>query len=375
MGVEHLVLTRAARVGEAPAIASRWLQRILTFVGPERGGAHARARRRPISPGRGRWMSVRRPRLPRGPTQSRRSTCVRGISRSPRSRRCAAIPTLSMRGAFSTCARSTRWCAIRVRPSAERCFTRSCTAFPQAASTPPRPGRWRRCCRPGASALPSSRCRRMSHAVWWPRFARLGAGILGWENRPAEAMLSARFRKRAPARPQVGRTGVTLSGCADRIDTLPANLADIIDYKTGTSPSKVQAHRLIAPQLALEAALLRRGAFAELGRREPADLSYIRLKANGEVVPESILEIHGSIRSAIELGEDPGRDWNACSTTTPCPRPATGRVPCLSARATPMATTTTSRACSNGPPGRGRGRRRWRTMPDRAHEKDLPRSR
>ena len=34
MGVENLVLTRAARSGDSPAVPSRWLQRILTFVGP-----------------------------------------------------------------------------------------------------------------------------------------------------------------------------------------------------------------------------------------------------------------------------------------------------------------------------------------------------
>ena len=41
----------------------------------------------------------------------------------------------------------------------------------------------------------------------------------------------------------------------------PAGMADILDYKTGSSPSKAQAHTLLAPQLALEGALLRRGAF------------------------------------------------------------------------------------------------------------------
>jgi ATP-dependent helicase/nuclease subunit B len=96
---------------------------------------------------------------------------------------------------------------------------------------------------------------------------------------------------------------VTLSGNADRVDLLPGGLADIIDYKTGTSPSKVQAHRLLAPQLALEGALLRRDAFG-LGITEPADLAFVRLKANGEVEHESILSIRGSVKSAGDLSED-----------------------------------------------------------------------
>jgi ATP-dependent helicase/nuclease subunit B len=141
------------------------------------------------------------------------------------------------------------------------------------------------------------------HAVWWPRFVRLAANILAWEIGRADSIL-ARVPEAKAQRTEVGRTGVTLSGYADRIDILPANMADIIDYKTGSSPSKVQAHRLVAPQLALEAALLRRGAFAGIGRLQPADLSYVRLKASGEVMPESILQIKGGIRSAADLGED-----------------------------------------------------------------------
>ena len=38
MGHERIVLARAARSGDAPATASRWLQRLLTFAGPEQAG-------------------------------------------------------------------------------------------------------------------------------------------------------------------------------------------------------------------------------------------------------------------------------------------------------------------------------------------------
>ncbi|MFC6491268.1 PD-(D/E)XK nuclease family protein, partial [Nitratireductor sp. GCM10026969] len=102
----------------------------------------------------------------------------------------------------------------------------------------------------------------------------------------------------------VGATGNTLSGRADRIDLRRDGTADIIDYKTGALPSKPQAHRLLAPQLALEAALLARGAFAELGNPPPADLCYVRLRANGTVEPESILKIRDSEKSGSALAEE-----------------------------------------------------------------------
>ncbi|WP_367249232.1 hypothetical protein, partial [Pseudomonas sp. SB113] len=33
MGAKNVVLARSARSGDAPAVASRWLQRLLTFIG------------------------------------------------------------------------------------------------------------------------------------------------------------------------------------------------------------------------------------------------------------------------------------------------------------------------------------------------------
>src|SRR5690606_22330011 len=78
----------------------------------------------------------------------------------------------------------------------------------------------------------------------------------------------------------------------------------ILDYKTGSSPSKAQAHTLLAPQLALEGALLRRGAFENLGRREPSQLAFVRLKANGEVFEESILESNHKPGTAADPAEE-----------------------------------------------------------------------
>src|SRR5690606_15106409 len=39
MGAQRVVLARSARAGDAPAVASRWLQRLLTFVGDEQAQA------------------------------------------------------------------------------------------------------------------------------------------------------------------------------------------------------------------------------------------------------------------------------------------------------------------------------------------------
>jgi ATP-dependent helicase/nuclease subunit B len=302
LGVENLVLTRSARSGDAPAVASRWLQRILTFAGE---GEAARLRAR----GAGllawaRMLDARqedelaaRPN-PKPPVEARPKhfsvTEIETLRRDPYAiyaRRIldlfAIDPLVRDPGAAE---RGTLFHEILHRFSASGVDPTTRQALGTLLSA------GRECF--AEFALPEDVA-----AVWWPRFERLAVNIIEWEAGRANSVLSRLPEARA-ARTPVGRTGVTLSGYADRVDLLPANMVDILDYKTGSSPSKIQAHRLIAPQLSLEAALLRRGAFADIGKREPADLAYIRLKANGEVMPESILSIRGSDRSAADLAED-----------------------------------------------------------------------
>lgn len=58
-------------------------------------------------------------------------------------------------------------------------------------------------------------------------------------------------------------SGFTLRGKADRIDVLAEGGAAIIDYKTGTAPSEKEINAGFSPQLPLEAAMLRAGAFPD----------------------------------------------------------------------------------------------------------------
>ena len=80
-------------------------------------------------------------------------------------------------------------------------------------------------------------------------------------------------------------------------DLLSDGRADILDYKTGSSPSRKQAWTLLDPQLALEAAALQQGAFADAGPLEPASLAYVRLKPER---PLKVDRIEGSVQGQEE---------------------------------------------------------------------------
>lgn len=306
-GTPELLLTRSARSADAPSVPSRWLQRLTACLGEKpanemrRRGASLLAAARfhagdmaaggPFAP---------RP-MPAPPLEARPTrfsvTEIETLRRDPYAiyaKKILALeplePLLRDPGAAE---RGSLFHDILHR------FTES-GVDAEAEDAVDRLIEIARACF-DAEELPAD-----VDAVWWPRFVMMAPNLIEWERtdrhdtkqRVAEAMASAL---------EVGQTGVTLSGRADRIDVKPAGLADILDYKTGSTPSKTQAHTLVAPQLSLEGALLARGAFRDLGVLEPAELAYVRLRPTGKVDEESILKLKSSTRLASDLSEDAWR--------------------------------------------------------------------
>ena len=69
----------------------------------------------------------------------------------------------------------------------------------------------------------------------------------------------------------------TLTARADRIEIGRDGLATIIDYKTGAPPGVNEVKVGFSPQMTLQAALLKRGAFADVGAFETEGAIYLKL--------------------------------------------------------------------------------------------------
>ena len=69
----------------------------------------------------------------------------------------------------------------------------------------------------------------------------------------------------------------TVTAKADRIEPTADGLAHILDYKTGAAPTQKQVNTGFSPQLTLTAAILRGGGFPAVGKREPGELTYLRV--------------------------------------------------------------------------------------------------
>jgi ATP-dependent helicase/nuclease subunit B len=81
--------------------------------------------------------------------------------------------------------------------------------------------------------------------------------------------------------PLAGGVSFKLSARADRIDLLRSGGARLIDYKSGSTPGAREVEVGFAPQLTLEAAMLRRGGFPGLPALEPAEALYLKLGGAG----------------------------------------------------------------------------------------------
>ncbi|MCM2294425.1 double-strand break repair protein AddB [Allorhizobium sp. BGMRC 0089] len=139
--------------------------------------------------------------------------------------------------------------------------------------------------------------------VWRRRFRDVGRELIAWQRGrdPAKIITEAR------AGVELDNIGIRLTGIADRLD-IRAGHADIIDYKTGSNPSKNVARSLIDPQLALEAAALMRGGFRDAGRLFPDNLIYVRLRPgsrfDAETVNNELTAKADKAKSAIDLAEE-----------------------------------------------------------------------
>jgi ATP-dependent helicase/nuclease subunit B len=132
-----------------------------------------------------------------------------------------------------------------------------------------------------------------ARALWWPRFQRIAAWFAEWEiaRRGNVAAIDAEIRGEISIPLDNART-FYLSARADRIERRSDGTYAILDYKTGQPPTGKQVRMGLSPQLTLEAAILREGGFDGI----PADASvsqiaYVRLSGNNPPGEQKPLEL------------------------------------------------------------------------------------
>jgi ATP-dependent helicase/nuclease subunit B len=275
LGNGRVILAYATRMGTAPALASRLVQRIDAFVGETEAEA---LRKRGA-----RWLAdaaaidfagVPRPAsrpLPSPPADKR-----------PRKLSVTEIETL-MRSPYDIYAKHTlglkkleplgsdpgaRERGTMIHKVFERFVREGCNfSASDAAQT------LLRMAEEEFRTLESISERR---DIWLKRFARAAEQFLDWElarhGGIASRLAEAKGEWVFPA-----LQGFVLSGKADRIDLRTDGSYEILDFKTGGVPQPKDMTAFEAPQLLLEAAMARAGVFPDIKPRDTAALTYIKI--------------------------------------------------------------------------------------------------
>jgi ATP-dependent helicase/nuclease subunit B len=121
-----------------------------------------------------------------------------------------------------------------------------------------------------------------ARAFWWPRYLRIARWFADWdlERRATLAALHAEIRGELTF--PMGARQFILTGIADRIEQRNDGTFAIIDYKTGQPRTEKQVRTGLAPQLTLEAAILRAGGFKPIVGGSVAEIAYVTLKGGKE---------------------------------------------------------------------------------------------
>jgi ATP-dependent helicase/nuclease subunit B len=296
-GTRKLVLTRAMRKGATPTVASRWLQRLLAV-----GGRDFAARFRKNGKDYHHWAGM----LDQGVSQplATRPEPRPSPEQQPRSYSFSEVARLR-RDPYAVYAKR----ILRLQPidafnrdpgAAERgtLYHKIVERFVRANLDPASPEAAQEMSRLINQAFDEQALPAHIDVVWRPRFAAVAKAFIDWEiARHGDVRKSY---TELYASMEIGVEDIKLTGIADRIDILGDGGAVLIDYKTGSSPSANEARALLDPQLALEAAALKAGAFKHAGARHPQSLVYVRLKPGERFKPEEVNNEHVKARANVE---------------------------------------------------------------------------
>ncbi|MCK0197073.1 double-strand break repair protein AddB [Ancylobacter sp. 6x-1] len=298
-GAREVILSRAAKVGGAPTVPSRFLQRLAAVAGDANWtAAVARGDRL-------RGLAARLDSVPALPPFERPAPTP-PVELRPTSLSVTEIETF-LRDPYSIYARH----VLKLNPlerlddepgASERgtaiheALGRFAAQWPEALPEDAEA----RLAAIGREAFAPLRPFPAEYTLWWARFEAMIGSYLAFE------------RERRATRPAIvaetfGRMEIAgtrgpfvLRGRADRIEVFRDGTLAILDFKTGTVPTARQTRVNYSPQLPLEAAIARADGFRNVPPFPTADLVYVKI--GGTAIEEkSVVEAD---TSAMDLAEE-----------------------------------------------------------------------
>jgi ATP-dependent helicase/nuclease subunit B len=295
LGARAAILTRSAKLAGAPAVASRFLQRLAAVAGEARWAAAVARGEDYLAMARHLDQSAHPPQPVKAPQP-----------RPPRAARPTALSVTEiehwLRDPYTIYAkhilRLARLDPVDMPPSAADRGSAIHAAVGRFGQT-------------FADALPADAHAELlkigraeflaledypeARALWWPRFERIARWLVGWEQERRAGLDLMRAEIRGEITFPVGERTFRLFGRADRIERRQDGRYAILDFKTGAPPTSTQVRIGVAPQLTLEAAILRGGGFKGFDAGVAIEeLVYVKLRGGepaGEAAPVDLKEL------------------------------------------------------------------------------------
>lgn len=275
-GNARVILAYAERLGGAPALPSPLLQRLDAFVGAD----HAKALRAAGHL----WVEQAEAIDYAGLPQPARAPQPKPAANlRPRKISVTEVETL-MRSPYDIYAkhvlRLQRLTPLGAEPSARERGTMIHKVFEQFVANglnfraPDAIARMETMAREAFQGLDMIEERR---EIWIRRFRRAAEMFVAWELQRQGGIGSRAAESRGEWMPGGAIGTFTLVGKADRIDRRTDGLYEILDFKTGGVPSGPDMKAYEAPQLLLEAAMLRAGAFPGIVAGDTEVLTYLKI--------------------------------------------------------------------------------------------------
>jgi ATP-dependent helicase/nuclease subunit B len=292
LGTENVILTHSAKVGGAPAVASRFLHRLEAVAGEARWNEARRAGENYVRfadeldrPDKVEPIQQPAPKPPRATRPLKLSvTAIEDWLRDPYTIYAKYILRLDpLDPVDMPLSAADRGSAIH---DALGEFTQTF-----ADALPDQPALALRGI--GEKYFAPLMERPEARALWWPRFQRIAAWFADWElaRRDTIAKIAAEIRGEIKI-PLDNERIFTLSARADRIEQRRDGSFAILDYKTGQPPTGKQVRMGLSPQLTLEAAILREGGFADIpAGSSVGEVVYVRLSGNNPPGEQRSLEL------------------------------------------------------------------------------------
>ena len=166
-------------------------------------------------------------------------------------------------------------------------------------------------------------------AFWWPRFERIVNWIIEQEYGQHSGRVNTHTEVSGELLLRGRKRQFKLTARADRIDILADGGYVVIDYKTGTLPTKSDVNKGLSPQLPLEAMMIGEGAFPDLKPNYIKELSYWKLsggdpagyiRAAGDPPSELIKKALPGLIALLDYYEKPGTPYLARPDAAIAPR-------------------------------------------------------